>query len=179
MLVNVICRDGNILWNIAPDRNGRLSPEIRERIREFGIREDINAIIGHIKASYQTNSFRQFYSPKNPIECYKIAFAFYELNDFDKALNYINVCLKLDSNYTNAIKLKKEIENIQNLENIDDLINNAKTSFNAGDYNEAIEYCDKILKIDQREEILNIKVESLYALNRPEDAMEVYKKFKK
>ena len=36
MLVNVICRDGNILWNIAPDKNGKLSPEIRNRIREFG-----------------------------------------------------------------------------------------------------------------------------------------------
>ncbi len=36
MLVNVICRDGNILWNIAPDKNGKLSPEIRARIAEFG-----------------------------------------------------------------------------------------------------------------------------------------------
>lgn len=36
MLVNVICRDGNILWNIAPDRNGKLSDEIRARISEFG-----------------------------------------------------------------------------------------------------------------------------------------------
>ncbi len=36
MLVNVICRDGNILWNIAPDRNGKLSDGIRARICEFG-----------------------------------------------------------------------------------------------------------------------------------------------
>ena len=36
MLVNVICRDGNILWNIAPDRNGKLSQEVQKRISEFG-----------------------------------------------------------------------------------------------------------------------------------------------
>lgn len=49
MLVNVICRDGNILWNIAPDRNGKLSPEIRKRIREFG-----DWIQTHGEAIYKT-----------------------------------------------------------------------------------------------------------------------------
>ena len=48
MLVNVICRDGNILWNIAPDKNGKLSPEIRARIAEFGawIKAHAEAIYG-------------------------------------------------------------------------------------------------------------------------------------
>ncbi len=48
MLVNVICRDGNILWNIAPDRNGKLSGEVHARIKEFGawIRENGEAIYG-------------------------------------------------------------------------------------------------------------------------------------
>lgn len=48
MLVNVICRDGNILWNIAPDRNGKLSDEIHMRIHEFGtwIRQHGEAIYG-------------------------------------------------------------------------------------------------------------------------------------
>ena len=48
MLVNVICRDGNILWNIAPDKDGKLSDEIRTRIREFGswIKENAEAIYG-------------------------------------------------------------------------------------------------------------------------------------
>ena len=46
--MNVICRDGNILWNIAPDRNGKLSGEVHARIREFGawIRENGEAIYG-------------------------------------------------------------------------------------------------------------------------------------
>ena len=48
MLVNVICRDGNILWNIAPDKNGKLSNEVHRRIREFGswIRENGEAVYG-------------------------------------------------------------------------------------------------------------------------------------
>jgi alpha-L-fucosidase len=36
MLVNVIGRDGNILWNIAPDKNGKLSQKILDRMTEFG-----------------------------------------------------------------------------------------------------------------------------------------------
>lgn len=39
---------GNILWNIAPDRNGKLSDEIHMRIHEFGtwIRQHGEAIYG-------------------------------------------------------------------------------------------------------------------------------------
>lgn len=36
MLVNVICRGGNWLVNIGPDRNGKISPEIRQRVHEVG-----------------------------------------------------------------------------------------------------------------------------------------------
>ncbi len=36
MLVNVICRDGNWLLNVGPDRNGKLSPEVTGRMREIG-----------------------------------------------------------------------------------------------------------------------------------------------
>ena len=48
MTVNVICRDGNILWNIAPDKSGKLSDEIHARIRELGswIRQNGEAVYG-------------------------------------------------------------------------------------------------------------------------------------
>lgn len=36
MMVNVICRDGNWLVNIGPDRNGKISDEIRDRMRQVG-----------------------------------------------------------------------------------------------------------------------------------------------
>lgn len=36
MLVDVICRDGNWLLNIGPDRNGKLSEEVKTRMREIG-----------------------------------------------------------------------------------------------------------------------------------------------
>ncbi|NLM11835.1 MAG: glycoside hydrolase family 29 [Clostridiaceae bacterium] len=36
MMVNVVCRDGNWLVNIGPDRNGKVSPEIANRIKEIG-----------------------------------------------------------------------------------------------------------------------------------------------
>lgn len=36
MLVNVVCRDGNLLLNIGPDRNGKVSEEIHQRIRQIG-----------------------------------------------------------------------------------------------------------------------------------------------
>ena len=36
MMVNVVCRGGNWLVNIGPDRNGKISPEIRQRIHEIG-----------------------------------------------------------------------------------------------------------------------------------------------
>ncbi len=36
MMVNVVCRGGNWLVNIGPDRNGQISAEIRERIHEVG-----------------------------------------------------------------------------------------------------------------------------------------------
>ncbi|MCL2572818.1 MAG: alpha-L-fucosidase [Defluviitaleaceae bacterium] len=36
MLVNVICRDGNWLVNVAPDRNGKLSVEVVNRVKEIG-----------------------------------------------------------------------------------------------------------------------------------------------
>lgn len=49
MLVNVIGRDGNILWNIAPDKNGRLSEKVLNRIQEFG-----DWIRRHKEAIYST-----------------------------------------------------------------------------------------------------------------------------
>ena len=36
MMVNVVCRGGNWLVNIGPDRNGKVSDEIRARIHEVG-----------------------------------------------------------------------------------------------------------------------------------------------
>ncbi len=36
MLVNVVCRDGNLLLNVGPDRNGKLSTEVIERMKEIG-----------------------------------------------------------------------------------------------------------------------------------------------
>ena len=36
MMVNVVCRGGNWLVNIGPDRNGKISGEIRNRIHEVG-----------------------------------------------------------------------------------------------------------------------------------------------
>ncbi len=36
MLVNVVTRDGNILLNVGPDRNGKLSDEVTNRVREVG-----------------------------------------------------------------------------------------------------------------------------------------------
>ena len=36
MMVNVVCRGGNWLVNIGPDKNGKISDEIRNRIHEVG-----------------------------------------------------------------------------------------------------------------------------------------------
>ena len=36
MLVDVVCRDGNWLLNVGPDRNGKLSDEVKNRMREIG-----------------------------------------------------------------------------------------------------------------------------------------------
>ena len=36
MMVNVVCRGGNWLVNIGPDRNGKISGEIRQRMRQVG-----------------------------------------------------------------------------------------------------------------------------------------------
>ena len=36
MMVNVVCRGGNWLVNIGPDRNGKISDEIRQRMRQVG-----------------------------------------------------------------------------------------------------------------------------------------------
>lgn len=36
MMANVVCRDGNWLVNIGPDRNGKVSAEVVERIRQVG-----------------------------------------------------------------------------------------------------------------------------------------------
>lgn len=36
MLVNVVCRDGNLLLNVGPDKDGKLSEEIKTRVREVG-----------------------------------------------------------------------------------------------------------------------------------------------
>ena len=36
MLVDIVCRDGNWLLNVGPDRNGKLSDEVKNRMREIG-----------------------------------------------------------------------------------------------------------------------------------------------
>lgn len=36
MLVNVVTRDGNLLLNIGPDKNGKVSDEVANRMREIG-----------------------------------------------------------------------------------------------------------------------------------------------
>lgn len=36
MMVNVVCRGGNWLVNVGPDRNGKLSDEVKNRMREIG-----------------------------------------------------------------------------------------------------------------------------------------------
>lgn len=36
MLVNVVCRDGNLLLNVGPDRNGRIRPDVQERLSQIG-----------------------------------------------------------------------------------------------------------------------------------------------
>ncbi|QOV20249.1 alpha-L-fucosidase [Blautia liquoris] len=36
MLVDVVCRDGNLLLNVGPDKNGKLSKEVTDRVREIG-----------------------------------------------------------------------------------------------------------------------------------------------
>ena len=36
MLVNVICRGGNLILNVGPDRNGRIRPDVRERLAQIG-----------------------------------------------------------------------------------------------------------------------------------------------
>lgn len=36
MMVNVVCRGGNWLVNIGPDRNGKLSDQVKNRMREVG-----------------------------------------------------------------------------------------------------------------------------------------------
>lgn len=48
MMVNVICRDGNWLVNIGPDRNGKISREIRDRMHQVGewLREYGEAVYG-------------------------------------------------------------------------------------------------------------------------------------
>lgn len=48
MLVDVICRDGNLLLNVGPDRNGKLSAEVKERMQQIGgwLREYSEAVYG-------------------------------------------------------------------------------------------------------------------------------------
>lgn len=48
MLVDVICRDGNWLLNVGPDRNGKLSEEVKNRMREIGawLKEYGDAVYG-------------------------------------------------------------------------------------------------------------------------------------
>lgn len=36
MLVNVVCRGGNFLLNVGPDKNGKLSKEVTNRMKEIG-----------------------------------------------------------------------------------------------------------------------------------------------
>lgn len=48
MLVDVICRDGNWLLNVGPDKNGKLSDEVKTRMREIGswLKENGEAVYG-------------------------------------------------------------------------------------------------------------------------------------
>jgi len=48
MLVDVICRDGNLLLNVGPDKNGKLSEEVQTRMREIGawLKENAEAVYG-------------------------------------------------------------------------------------------------------------------------------------
>lgn len=48
MMANVICRDGNWLVNVGPDRNGKLSDEVKNRMREIGawLKEYGDAVYG-------------------------------------------------------------------------------------------------------------------------------------
>lgn len=36
MLVDVVCRDGNLLLNIGPDKDGHVRPDVAQRMREIG-----------------------------------------------------------------------------------------------------------------------------------------------
>ncbi|MGI6672566.1 MAG: alpha-L-fucosidase [Christensenellales bacterium] len=48
MMIDVVCRDGNWLVNIGPDRNGKISPEITRRVDEVGdwLKEYGNSVYG-------------------------------------------------------------------------------------------------------------------------------------
>ena len=48
MIVDVVCRDGNILLNIGPDKDGHVRPDVAERMREIGawLRENGESIYG-------------------------------------------------------------------------------------------------------------------------------------
>lgn len=36
MLVNVVCRDGNLILNVGPDQNGRIRPDVEKRLSQIG-----------------------------------------------------------------------------------------------------------------------------------------------
>ena len=36
MLVDVVTRDGNLLLNVGPDKNGHIRPDVAERMRQIG-----------------------------------------------------------------------------------------------------------------------------------------------
>ena len=76
------------------------------------------------------------------------------------------------------MSLKKEIDNLIALKNIGVLINEAKKSFNSGNFEESVNICDEILELDKKEEIFILKIEALYALDKPEEAMKVYNSMK-
>ncbi|MGI5898524.1 MAG: alpha-L-fucosidase [Christensenellales bacterium] len=55
MLSDIICRGGNLLLNIGPDKNGKLSDEVRGRLKELGdwIRENAEAVYGTFAGPFQ------------------------------------------------------------------------------------------------------------------------------
>ncbi len=146
------------------------------------IRNYTDAIIGGINCSYKIsggiNSKYLDLIPNNLDAFYNVAYAFYKLKEYDFAIVYINKCLSIDSEDKKSLSLKKEIDNLIALKNIGVLINEAKKSFNSGNFEESVNICDEILELDKKEEIFILKIEALYALDKPEEAMKVYNSMK-
>ena len=58
MLVDVVCRDGNLLLNVGPDKDGKLSEQIKFRIRE----------VGQWLKKYGDSVYRTRGGPINPVD---------------------------------------------------------------------------------------------------------------